>query len=218
MAKLQINSGEIYGSLTTIKEGEKRILPSGQKARTINCLCKCGNIKDILLLHLVRGRIDSCGCKRRMKRGGLSNLKLYKIHRAINDRCSGKTNDRHRYFDRGITVCDEWKKDYKNFIDWSLQNGYKEGLQIDRIDNNSGYRPDNCRWVTSMVNGNNRENTFKVVYNNIEYPFTELVRILGREFNKDAIRTRIKRGYTCDDAFNIPITIGKYHRVNFKLL
>lgn len=64
----------------------------------------------------------------------------------------------HSYGGRGITVCDEWL-DSSNFISWSLTNGWSEGLQIDRIDNDRGYSPGNCRWVNPSVNCRNRRST-----------------------------------------------------------
>lgn len=209
--KLDIKTGSVYGQLTVISEGEKKIIPSGQKLRTIKCCCDCGNVKDVLLVHLSRGRIDNCGCKRRVRQG-LSFTKLYRILKAMCERCDGKTKNKKRYKDRGITVCDEWKNDFRLFINWAKSNGYKEGLQIDRIDNNLGYYPENCRWVTPEVNCNNREITFNVLYNGQVKPFKMLIRELNREYNQDAIRTRIKRGWTAQKAFDTPIRKGNYFR------
>lgn len=63
------------------------------------------------------------------------------------------------YAGRGITVCEEWRHSYKPFETWALANGYKPGLQLDRIDNNGNYSPENCRFVTSTQNTRNRRNT-----------------------------------------------------------
>ena len=63
------------------------------------------------------------------------------------------------YRDRGITVCELWQKSPLDFSDWLLAHGWREGLQIDRIDNNRGYSPENCRVVTPKENANNRRNT-----------------------------------------------------------
>lgn len=73
-------------------------------------------------------------------------------------RCSpkAKEKDRPHYYDRGIRVCDEWLLDGLLFDEWALANGYEPGLCIDRIDNDQGYRPDNCRWVTVCQNNRNR--------------------------------------------------------------
>ena len=68
------------------------------------------------------------------------------------------------YGGRGITVCDEWKHDFKNFYNWAMDNGYKEGLTIDRIDVNGNYTPDNCRWATLKQQGNNKRNTVYLTY------------------------------------------------------
>ena len=66
------------------------------------------------------------------------------------------------YRDRGIEVCEEWRNSPQAFGDWLLAHGWREGLQIDRIDNNKGYSPENCRVVTPKENMNNRRNTLRL--------------------------------------------------------
>lgn len=63
---------------------------------------------------------------------------------------------RGRYKRRNVPTCDEWMQDKQSFIDWSLSNGYRRGLQLDRRDGTQGYSPDNCRYVTRLVNARNR--------------------------------------------------------------
>ena len=80
---------------------------------------------------------------------GLSKTKLYKIWLNMKSRCYNKTATRYeRYGGRGIFVCDEWKNNFMNFYNWACNNGYIEGLSIERIDINDGYYPQNCKWIT----------------------------------------------------------------------
>lgn len=75
----------------------------------------------------------------------------------IMERCSNPNNANYkRYGGRGITVCQEWIDSPQAFVDWALANGFSPELQIDRIDNDKGYSPDNCRWVTARDNMRNR--------------------------------------------------------------
>jgi hypothetical protein len=72
------------------------------------------------------------------------------------ERCSrSNASNYHRYGGRGIKVCVEWQ-DFSQFREWALNSGYKENLTIDRIDVNGDYCPKNCRWVTNIIQSNNR--------------------------------------------------------------
>jgi len=66
----------------------------------------------------------------------------------------------HKHFDlyggRGITICDEWKQDRTAFVDWAMHNGFDPGLTIDRINNDLGYFPENCRFATMKQQAQNR--------------------------------------------------------------
>ena len=86
---------------------------------------------------------------------------LYRVFNAMVERCTKPTiKNYHNYGGRGIKVCNEWIGNYQSFCDWALENGYKKGLQIDRIDNNGNYEPSNCRWVTQKQNCNNTRFNF----------------------------------------------------------
>ena len=95
-----------------------------------------------------------------------NNGKLRYVYYDMIRRCYKKEDRGYpRYGARGITVCDEWKKDCKAFYRWAKENGYDKGLQIDRIDNDKGYYPENCRWVTPKENMMNRSNTRRITFN-----------------------------------------------------
>lgn len=93
-----------------------------------------------------------------IKRRGNGECNLSCIYRAMIDRCYRTCNAAYdNYGGRGIKICDEWLDDRK-FVEWAINNGYSEGLSLDRINNNGNYSPDNCRWTTYKVQANNKRN------------------------------------------------------------
>ena len=87
---------------------------------------------------------------------GLTKHPLYRKWGEIKTRCYNQNREDYvHYAGRGITVCDEWLNDPVAFIEWSLANGWQKGLYIDRIDNDKGYSPDNCRFVNNRTNCQN---------------------------------------------------------------
>lgn len=138
--------------------------------------CKCGIVKFKPRSRILNGELKSCGClkyesyKSIITHGASSknseHANIYSRWRGIITRCYNK-NDRtyKNYGGRGVEMCEEWKESFESFRDWALENGYKKELSIDRIDNNKGYNPDNCRWVNHTVQGNNRRTNIYVVLN-----------------------------------------------------
>ena len=90
---------------------------------------------------------------------GYCNSPIHNSWCNMKGRCLNKNHPKyHRYGGRGITVCAEWM-DFKNFLEWSLNNGYKKGLSIDRIDNDGNYCPENCQWITHEENSRKKVTT-----------------------------------------------------------
>lgn len=129
------------------------------------CLCDCGNTTEPRLYDLKRGATKSCGCleaESRVRHGRWSTP-LYRRWASMLQRCNNTKNPEYKnYGGRGISVCQEWHN-FPCFMEWALGAGYAPSLTIDRIDNNLGYGPENCRWVTQKTNNNNKRTckTFK---------------------------------------------------------
>ena len=206
MKKIDITKLSKYGRLKIIEEDFKDI-----KTRYVFAQCDCGVIKSIKLSHIIGGLTTSCGCFRneQIKKSNSthnnSSSNLYTRWCKIKERCFNVScNNYHRYGGRGITMCDEWKNDYTKFRDWSLANGYRKELQIDRIDNNGNYKPNNCRWVTSKVNGNNKRTTLLITYKNKTFPLKTWCVKLG--LNYKTVWERIKYGkWEVGKAFETPV-------------
>lgn len=135
------------------------------------CCCRCGNIKTVLGKFLTSGRVKSCGCyniekaKQQFFRHGYSHTNLHNKWLKMKERCYNKNTKCYKnYGGRGIKVCNEWLNDFTEFYNWSINNGYKEGLTIDRIDVNKNYEPSNCRFVTQKEQQNNRRNNVYITY------------------------------------------------------
>lgn len=154
-----INIGDKFNKLTVLEKTNQRI----NRSIIYKCQCDCGNITYVKSTNLIKGYIKSCGCLQRKmaskcnKTHGLSHTKLFYVWQDMIKRCFKENHHAYKYYGgRGITVCNEWKNDFMSFYNWAINNGYEEGLTIDRIDVNGNYEPNNCRWVTMKVQCKNR--------------------------------------------------------------
>jgi hypothetical protein len=94
---------------------------------------------------------------------GQSRSKLYKTWIGMKDRCYSKSyKGRHNYGERGIDVCEEWQLSFETFQKWALANGYKEGLTIDRKDNDGDYCPSNCQFITRAANNGKKRTCYTI--------------------------------------------------------
>lgn len=154
------------------------------------CQCDCGNTKTVEAYALKIGRTKSCGClsvdiaRQKAIRHGLRHTRIYNIWRNMKYRCEHK--DHPQYIDyggRGIYVCEEWH-DFMMFYKWATENGYQDNLTIDRIDNNNGYSPDNCRWVDAKIQGNNKRNNLIVEFKGKPMTISQISDLTGINYEK----------------------------------
>jgi len=179
--KLGLNK-HVYSTIT-VKKGDKieRLIVQriyfdqkgkDKKRKFVECLCECGNITNITLSALITKHTKSCGClniekcrercaKRNFKHGKSHDKdnRLYRIWRGMRSRCNNPNHCYyHRYGLRGIKICKAWD-DFLTFENWALNHGYCDDLTIDRIDNDKGYYPENCRWVIWELQCANKPNS-----------------------------------------------------------
>jgi len=160
MPKLKDLTGMTFERLTVINRANNI-----GKSVAWNCKCNCSNQTELIVIgnSLVSRNTKSCGClnsemsKIRFTTHGKYQTRLYNIWREMKARCHDINNPRYKdYGGRGIKVCQEWLDDFMNFYNWSMDNGYSEELEIDRIENNGIYEPSNCRWTTREIQCRNQ--------------------------------------------------------------
>lgn len=188
MSKALDLSGVRFGRLVAINVSGKNKCGSNKW----RCICDCGKETNVEVGHLRGGTVVSCGCYRaqnvkticlshgQSKRKSSSPSRLYNIWAGMKTRCTNpKAKDFHSYGGRGITLCPSWHSFEIFYRDMNLlyekhvaEHGEKQTV-IDRIDNNNGYSPENCRWVTYVENNRNRRSNHKLTFNGSTFTLTE---------------------------------------------
>lgn len=190
--------GQKFVRLTVISEAS-----NSKSGRTQwNCICDCGKEKIVPTKWLRNGQAVSCGCYNREKstKHGMCQTRTYKIWAGMISRCTNPQNSRwKRYGGRGITVCNKWLE---------FESFYKDmgeapvNCTLDRVNNDKGYSPENCRWTTPKVQSNNRENNRRITCNSETKTLSEWAEQTG--LSKTVIANRLKNGWSVDDALSVP--------------
>jgi len=195
MSKRLEIEGEKFGRLTVLKFYD--IDPKRRESRWL-CKCECGNKTIARGCKLTSGHTKSCGCLNKeitLKAStthGLSSEKLYFVWKAMIARCENPKNPVYKdYGGRGIKVCNEWH-DLEIFMEWATNNGYREALEIDRIDNDGNYEPCNCRFTTRRKQTLNTRRNIKITIDGQTKTLTEWAEIYNLKVN--TLQYRYHRG------------------------
>ena len=178
-----------------------------------NCICDCGKTSVVCGSRLISNRTRSCGClgpglsrTRNATQNGASKTRLYRLLYGMRDRCYNKNGkDYKNYGGRGIRICDEWLQNPNTFIQWANDNGYKNGLSIDRINVNGNYEPNNCRWVSAKTQANNRRSNLIITFEGKTMSAAEWCELKG--WNRHVIPERLRKGWSLERAMTTPLRI-----------
>jgi len=173
-----------------------------------NATCDCGATKIVSWLAIRKGKTKSCGCLAKESKPGLKHgqatrerrTREFNIWNNMVDRCRRETNPSYPdYGGRGISVCERWA-DFKNFfVDMGPAPSPKHS--IDRIDVNGNYEPSNCRWATNSEQARNRRNNTIMTVAGETAPQVYFIEKYG--IPRETIRSRLKCGWTDDEAFEV---------------
>jgi hypothetical protein len=134
--------------------------------------------------------------------------RLYGVWSGMKTRCYNKKHSDYKYYGgRGIKICDEWKNDFPAFREWAEANGYADflNLEIDRMDNDGNYCPENCRWVIHKIQTRNNRGNFMLTINGITHCLSEWCEIYN--ISHQVFQSRIKHGWSEERAITEKIHI-----------
>jgi hypothetical protein len=187
MSKLEV--GQVFGRITVMEKIK------GYRAR---CVCVCGNEKIVSISNVISGRTVSCGCRMRETCGQSSGLPTetptHNSWENMHNRCNPKSiqhiNSGTSYV--GVTVCDRWKgpEGFRNFVEDMGKR--PENKTLDRLKNNKGYSPENCRWATKKEQQNNRRGSVKFHFRGKLLSISDIMELTGLTYMK--VWHDLKRG------------------------
>lgn len=214
MARIKDITGQRFGRLVAISNEGRLQFP---KVRDYfwKCQCDCGNTSILRGVSLRAGRTQSCGCLHKesvsqmAKKHGLRGHPSYSIWKAMIERCfHPNCKVFHRYGGRGITVCDRWLS-VENFIaDMGVRP--TEGLTLERINNDIGYSPENCKWATRYEQQRNRQCNILISFNGETKCATDWATAIG--ISLGALQNRLKKQWPLADALSRPHQPGRAFR------
>lgn len=172
-----------FGKWTVIRR-----LPNRKRALMWECLCDCGTIAEVHGTSLKSGTSTQCrNCRNSNPHHcthGLTHHPLYRVWQRMKG-CT--TNPNHQdyewYGGKGIRVYEEWFNDFVKFYEWSIANGYRHGLTIDRKDSNGHYEPSNCRWIPFKEQAVNKTTSVYLTHEGVTRTISEWSEVTGIKYN-----------------------------------
>lgn len=182
---------------------------AGGQARWL-CRCECGTERELPGQSLRSGRSMSCGCYKAESAG--SRSRTHGMSKTVEYHCWGNMVSRATstvrpdaalYSLRGITVCDRWRHSFEAFL---ADMGHRPSPQhsLDRINNDRGYEPDNCRWALPVVQQNNKRNNPVFLYSGKAVTVPQAWRIAGQVVSLSVVYSRLKRGWPLTACVEVP--------------
>lgn len=194
----QLDIGSTFGDWTII--GMTTV--PGKKEYAYLCECSAGHTRHIAPAELRRCHTGPMRCRKCW--GASSHALLYSIWHSMHARCEKRSCRAWKdYGGRGITVCDEWSG-FHEFKQWALSSGWKHGLTLDRADNDAGYCPNNCRFVSRIVNNNNKRNHCWVTAFGETKTVAQWTRDARCVATRKGLQYRIGRGWNAELAITKP--------------
>lgn len=195
-------TGQRFGRLVVLER-----MPQKGHDTKWKCRCDCGKTVYANTTSLRSGHTKSCGCythdlarERHTKHGLTANgiPRIYRTWDGMKQRCNNPRSISYpHYGGRGIKVCREWAESFQAFYNWAMTHGYADDLQIDRINNDGDYCPENCRWVTPRQNIRNRRTTVRILFQGKNLTIPEWSLETG--LSETTIRERHRAGKTPEE-------------------
>lgn len=215
--------GQTFGRLTVIERAGSLTLSNGKRRAQWRCRCSCGAETLSTTNRLTMGNTRSCGClmvetqrlNRRTHgaagtRRGDPALPEYGVWVGMRDRCCRPSNKYFaNYGGRGITVCERWREDFAAFLA-DMGARPSEAHSIDRIDNNAGYSPENCRWATRHEQTRNTRRTRLIAFRGETLCLLDWAARIG--IAREVIAGRLNRGWSVERALTAPRDLSRKPR------
>lgn len=194
-----IGIGEVIGGLAVIHGPI-----AGASGTFFTCMCLVCNNPTVIRFGLLTPDRVSCGCSRGNYTHRGSRTRLYTIWCGMRFRCNNPKATQYKdYGGRGIRVCVEWD-DFLVFKTWAERSGYSDELSLDRIDNNKGYEPDNCRWATRKQQNTNRRSTMALEWDGVTKSLADWVQDPRCVVGYATAYQRLRLGWKISDALSKP--------------